>query len=72
VNKNQFEKLVKELLLEKQYRVEVYVGRGNEWKLQYKGSPGNLTQFEDLVYGLETTSSKYIPRLTYITIKPLP
>lgn len=53
LNKNQFETLVRDLLLVQQYRVEVYAGRGNEWSLEYKGSPGNLAQFEDLIFGLD-------------------
>ncbi|XP_076252043.1 DNA mismatch repair protein spel1 isoform X2 [Rhynchophorus ferrugineus] len=53
LNKNQMETLVRELLLIRQYRVEVYVkspGKNNDWKLEYKGSPGNLTQFEQILF----------------------
>jgi len=49
-----FQFLLRELLVVKQYRVEVYGSRVSKskeaWELQYTGSPGNLTQFEDVLY----------------------
>lgn len=65
LNKNNFEKFVRELLLVKQYRVEVYTkptqSRNNEWILEYKGSPGNLSQFEDIIYdGSDVVSSNCV------------
>jgi DNA mismatch repair protein MSH2 len=52
-NKSIFEKLIKEILIVIGYKVEVYTnkrGAKEEWMLEYKGSPGNLSQFEDLLF----------------------
>ena len=51
-----FQYLLRELLLVKQYRVQVYGNKSGsgkvkeQWELQYAGSPGNLTMFEDVLY----------------------
>nr|CAH7723011.1 unnamed protein product [Callosobruchus chinensis] len=55
LNKAVFESLLRDLLLFKQYRVEVYTrsnqGKStNDWKCEFKGSPGNLTQFEEVLF----------------------
>lgn len=52
VSKGNFEILLRELLLVKNYRVEVYIkkGQSNDWTLEFKGSPGNLIQFENLLF----------------------
>ncbi|XP_050443074.1 DNA mismatch repair protein Msh2 isoform X2 [Adelges cooleyi] len=50
-NKANFEAYIKQLLLVNQYRVEIFINRGGKWTLDYKGSPGNLSQFEDLLFG---------------------
>lgn len=54
LSKINFETFVRELLLVKSYRVEVFTtkksGRANDWNLEYRGSPGNLVQFEELLF----------------------
>lgn len=47
-----FEQAVRELLLVKNFRVEVFVRKstGSDWKLEYRGSPGNILQFEDILF----------------------
>uniref|UniRef100_A0A1B0CAD0 Putative mismatch repair atpase msh6 muts family n=1 Tax=Lutzomyia longipalpis TaxID=7200 RepID=A0A1B0CAD0_LUTLO len=49
LSKNNFENFVRELLLIKNYRVEG--GSKNDWKVDLKGSPGNVIQFEDILFG---------------------
>nr|CAG4640692.1 EOG090X02H9 [Eulimnadia texana] len=54
-NKSVFESFARELLIVKQYRVEIYSpktsGRNcNDWFVQYQASPGNLVQIEDLIF----------------------
>ncbi|EDW77393.1 uncharacterized protein Dwil_GK18274 [Drosophila willistoni] len=49
MSKGNFELAVRELLLVRNLRVEVYVKR-TEWQLEYRGSPGNLLQFEDILF----------------------
>ena len=50
ISKLNYEALVRELLLIKQYRVELYAKSGTKWRRTCKGSPGNLSQFEDILF----------------------
>lgn len=53
VSKATFPVVARDLLLVNKYRVEVYVKKGSktEYVLSYKGSPGNLLQFEEVLFG---------------------
>lgn len=56
LSKNHFESWVRELLLVLHYRVEVYVLRestqksAQDWVIEFRGSPGNLIQFEEILF----------------------
>uniref|UniRef100_A0A1A9VQD0 DNA mismatch repair proteins mutS family domain-containing protein n=1 Tax=Glossina austeni TaxID=7395 RepID=A0A1A9VQD0_GLOAU len=52
LSKTKFEGALRELLLVRNYRVEVYVRHpeNDGWRVEYRGSPGNLLQFEDILF----------------------
>nr|XP_043607368.1 DNA mismatch repair protein MSH2 [Erigeron canadensis] len=51
VNKNMFETIVRDLLLERtDHSLELYEGSGSNWRLVKKGTPGNLGSFEDILF----------------------
>ncbi|KAL8488024.1 hypothetical protein ACS0TY_024341 [Phlomoides rotata] len=51
VSKNMFEKVARDLLLERtDHTLELYEGNGANWRLVKSGSPGNLGSFEEILF----------------------
>uniref|UniRef100_A0A1D1Z5I0 DNA mismatch repair protein MSH2 n=2 Tax=Anthurium amnicola TaxID=1678845 RepID=A0A1D1Z5I0_9ARAE len=51
VNKNMFETIVRDLLLERtDHTLELYEGSGSNWKMTKAGTPGKLGSFEDVLF----------------------
>lgn len=69
LNKINFERFVRELLLVMQHRVEVYVKKSpTSWEIEYKGSPGNFTQFDDILFG-DGVRDNYIVNTAIMAVK---
>ncbi|XP_023233134.1 DNA mismatch repair protein Msh2-like [Centruroides sculpturatus] len=60
LSKSKFEVQLRDLLSIKQYRIEIYKnlasGKGNDWQIICKASPGNLTQIEDILFSNDEIS----------------
>ncbi|KAI3978092.1 hypothetical protein MKX01_032469 [Papaver californicum] len=51
VNRNMFETIVRDILLERtDHTLELYEGSGSNWQLSKSGTPGNLGSFEDVLF----------------------
>ena len=50
ISRLNFTALMRELLVIRQYRVELHAKTDNGWRRTAKGSPGNLSQFEDILF----------------------
>ncbi|VVD05438.1 unnamed protein product [Leptidea sinapis] len=75
LSKGNFEILIRKLLLVRRYRVEIYVCEGpknNEWILKYKGSPGYLSQLEEILGEDLGTNNDNGPCLLAVNIKTDP
>ena len=53
LSKSHFENFGRELLLVRNYCIDIYVCKGgkSDWVVQFQASPGNLVQVEDLLFG---------------------
>ncbi|XP_049782812.1 DNA mismatch repair protein Msh2 [Schistocerca cancellata] len=63
LKKAAFDRFVKHLLIERQYRVEVFTCSGDDdstWTATYKGSPGNLYQFEKILFNTDIMLSSSV------------
>ncbi|CAB3254772.1 unnamed protein product [Arctia plantaginis] len=73
LSKGNFEILIKKLLLVRRYRVEIYVPegsvKGTDWSLKYKGSPGYLSQLEEILGEGLGASDETTPCLMAVHIK---
>ncbi|CAH0399806.1 unnamed protein product [Chilo suppressalis] len=73
LSKGNFEILIKKLLLVRRYRVEIYVAEGSvknsDWSLKYKGSPGCLSQLEEVLGEGLGASEENSPCLMAVNIK---
>nr|XP_049703684.1 DNA mismatch repair protein Msh2 [Helicoverpa armigera] len=73
LSKGNFEILIKKLLLVRRYRVEIYVAegsvKGSDWSLKYKGSPGYLSQLEEILGEGLGASDDTTPCLMAVHIK---
>ena len=65
--------LIKTNFQVRRYRVEIYVAEGSvkacEWTLKYKGSPGYLSQLEEILGEGLGTSNESAPCLMAVNIK---
>ncbi|RWR85505.1 DNA mismatch repair protein MSH2 [Cinnamomum micranthum f. kanehirae] len=51
VSKNMFETIARDLLLDRtDHTLELYEGNGSNWRLSKAGTPGNLGDFEDVLF----------------------
>ncbi|CAH2084761.1 unnamed protein product [Euphydryas editha] len=73
LSKGNFEILIRKLLLVRRYRVEIYVPEGSvkacDWSVKYKGSPGYLSQLEEVLGEGLGSSNEQAPCLMAVNIK---
>jgi DNA mismatch repair protein MSH2 len=60
--------MLRELLLEKQFRIEFYTCCEKNWKLTKEASPGNLKQVEDLLF--ENCDISSCPTVLTLNLQP--
>jgi len=50
INSNALPNVVRYLVVDRRFKVEIYGSEDRKWKLLRKGSPGNLQELEDLIF----------------------
>ena len=53
ISENVLTNVVRYLVVDRRFRVEIYQSENRQWKLARMGSPGNLQELEDLIFSEE-------------------
>jgi len=57
---HQIQDICRMVVFEKKWRVEIYSSDGGKWELTKKGSPGYITEIEDLLFAEETMQDQQV------------
>ncbi|EDQ85301.1 uncharacterized protein MONBRDRAFT_34327 [Monosiga brevicollis MX1] len=66
MNQMLFETTIRDLLLQRRYRVEVFSssGKSHQWAVTKKASPGNTQAFQDILYNSDLVQSSIVLAVT--------